>query len=487
MQGIIMKSAYPATPLSPYDHWLYINHASDYVTVYSPIEIDNFIENIRKEVTISFDPSIVFGPFLNELSINVPDITCVSTGISYDPSVSYIITQGSDIDGSIIYNALIEDSSVKNSEVFWSKILNFKTTANSILLDSSVYGSDIYDSTAFSRSEVVGCFISDSSLFYLDVSTSFIQSSFIRDSFISNSSIACVETFENSYIAGSDISYSILQNIVIYGSNLNRVIIDDSSILGGPTKAIDSSLNGVYISEAELKNIDASLCEIHNSFIEDSVILQTSFYDSSLLSIIINDAAIISNSVIQNSWTNAYQLWIDPSNYIWVIDDPTLPLADPSARIEIQGSSILDVSLYNVYVEDSSIYTSYISDASLINCTLYNVTVDPSTATLENCKIVQINMTQDCSIAWDVDSSTYYQKYIKKLDVGMNGGSTETVMSAGDYLDYINTNDLWRQFGDMYAWTTAPDECSDCHNLIDGFYVYNPHTFDVKIEYMLFV
>jgi hypothetical protein len=96
-------------------------------------------------------------------------------------------------------------------------------------------------------------------------------------------------------------------------------------------------------------------------------------------------------------------------------------------------------------------------------------------------------MTQDCSVTWDEDSSLYYQKYVKKLDVGMNGCSTETVMSAGDYLDHITSNDLWRKFGDLYAWTSAPDGCSDCDNLIDGFYVYNPHAFNVKIEYMLFV
>jgi len=488
VQGIIMKGIYPSeTPETPYDKWLYINHVRNYVTIYDPIEIDNFITNIRESVTITFDPSVIFGPFLNTLSISVPDFSCVSTGIIYDPSINYIIPQGTDIDGSIIYNALIEDCSIKNSEVYYSDILNFKTTSNSILLDSSVYGSDIYDGTFFSHSEVIGSFISDSSLSYLDVSTSFIQSSWIRNSFISDSSIACVNILWNSYLAGADICYSTLSNDIIYGSNLNRVILTDSSILSGISKAVDSSFNNVYISETEIRNSDISTCEIHNSFIEDSEIYNGSLYDSSILKTIINDNTSISNSIFQNGWTNAYQLWIDSSNYIWVIDDPTLPLSDPSARIQIQESTILDVSLNNVYAEDSSIYTSYVRDSSLVNCTLYNVTVDPSTTTLINCRIVQINMTQDCSVIWDVDSSTFYTKTIKTIDVGMNGCSTPYIMSAGDYLDWVTTNDYWNKFGDMYIWTSAPDGCPDCHNLINGFYVYNAHTFDCKIEYMLFI
>jgi len=324
-------------------------------------------------------------------------------------------------------------------------------------------------------------------MFFIDVSSSFIQSSWIKNSVIYDTSLTCVEIYENSYIEKSDISNSTLNNIVIRESNLNKVLLNDSSIESGITKIIDSSISRSYINDSELNNVDVSLCEISNSFIENSTILNSSFYDSSILNSILNDDISIYNSVIQNSWTNAYKLWVDPSEYIWIIEDYTLSLADPSSRVKIENSSILDVSLYNVYVKDSSIYTSYISDSSLINCTLYNVKIDPSTTTLENCKTVQINMSIDCSVEFDIDSSIYYEKYIKKLDVGLNGSSAETIMSAGDYLDWINTNDLWKKFGDMYIWTSAPDLYTGTNNLINGFYVYNPHDFEVKIEYMLFV
>ena len=110
-----------------------------------------------------------------------------------------------------------------------------------------------------------------------------------------------------------------------------------------------------------------------------------------------------------------------------------------------------------------------------------------STITMEDCTTIQINLNQSCDVSWGYDSSTFYQKSVKTIDVGMNGCSSDTVMSAGDYLDWITTNDYWNKFGDMYIWTTAPDGCSACNNLIDGFYVYNPHAFDIKIEYMLFV
>lgn len=85
-----------------------------------------------------------------------------------------------------------------------------------------------------------------------------------------------------------------------------------------------------------------------------------------------------------------------------------------------------------------------------------------------------------------IDTSTYYEKVRKKLDVGMSGDSTANTISAGDYLEWITTNEYWNKFGEFYSWTTTPDS-ADYKNLIDGFYVYNPHAFDIKIEYMLFV
>jgi hypothetical protein len=59
-------------------------------------------------------------------------------------------------------------------------------------------------------------------------------------------------------------------------------------------------------------------------------------------------------------------------------------------------------------------------------------------------------------------------------------------MSAGDYLEWITENEDWKKVGDSYIWTSAPDN-GDTRNLIDGFYVYNPQTFPVQIDYLIFV
>jgi len=34
---------------------------------------------------------------------------------------------------------------------------------------------------------------------------------------------------------------------------------------------------------------------------------------------------------------------------------------------------------------------------------------------------------------------------------------------------------------------SAPDMCYEWKNLLNGFYVFNPQKFDIKIEYLVFV
>jgi hypothetical protein len=85
-----------------------------------------------------------------------------------------------------------------------------------------------------------------------------------------------------------------------------------------------------------------------------------------------------------------------------------------------------------------------------------------------------------------IDSSTYYEKFTKKVEVGMSGSGDEKTLSAGDYLDYINSNDMWFKVGKFASRFTAPDHPDTAEkNLIGGFYLFNPQTFIVNIEYML--
>lgn len=284
MQGIIMRGIYPkSTPQTPYDKWLFINHVTDYVTVYEPIQIQNYLN----EIQITFDPSITFGPFIDDAS-------------EYADYYEEPIPPG--------------------------------TYPDILAIDCSIYGSDISDSSIW-----------DCSIGYTDFS-----------------------------------------NSVIENSRINQFMVDPS---------------------------------------ERSIIDQ--------------------NSIINNS-------------LVW-------------------NSSIYDCSIYN-----STLYYVGIERCTLYNCETELTTLDSSS------RVIRIN--EDVSIInTPMDPSTYYEKFVKRLDVGLNGSSSETIMSAGDYLDWVTTNNEWRKFGDLYAWTSAADGCVDCRNLIDGFYVYNPHPFDIKIEYMIFI
>jgi len=68
----------------------------------------------------------------------------------------------------------------------------------------------------------------------------------------------------------------------------------------------------------------------------------------------------------------------------------------------------------------------------------------------------------------------------------MSGASTSTTLSAGDYLYYVDTNNLWEKVGPVKIWLSTSDPAdSNIENLITGFYVFNPHTYAIKIDYMV--
>jgi len=81
------------------------------------------------------------------------------------------------------------------------------------------------------------------------------------------------------------------------------------------------------------------------------------------------------------------------------------------------------------------------------------------------------------------DSSTYVTKYV---DTGSSNTSTSTTICAGDYLNYISVNNMWDKIGYLYMKiNTFDQDDSLLKNLVPGFYVFNPHSFSVEIEYMM--
>ena len=141
-QGIVMKGIYPSsTTNDPYDHWLYINHVSDYVTYYEPVTLTSIITNIQKDLSVGYDPSTSFGvsePSLAldfdivDSSANIYDVSLLSFDVStvtttpIDTSISYdtstFVIDGSTVSWKDIYDCSISDSSISNSNVYDSSI-----------------------------------------------------------------------------------------------------------------------------------------------------------------------------------------------------------------------------------------------------------------------------------------------------------------------------------------------------------------------------
>jgi hypothetical protein len=115
-------------------------------------------------------------------------------------------------------------------------------------------------------------------------------------------------------------------------------------------------------------------------------------------------------------------------------------------------------------------------------------TLYPTTAEAESDRWLYMNHVPSTLTFYEAstgDAGSYVQ-YTKTVDVGMNGSSTSTTMSAGDYLYYIDINNLWDKVGSMRSWISAPDSTTSyTSNLLTGFYLYNPHEFPVQVDYIL--
>ena len=366
MQGIALKGIYPydysSITLCEEDKWIYLNHVSDYITVYDPISV-NYYKDASSALSIQFDSSTILGCGISEpLTYDVSFLTLVSPLLYTDLFLSGVI-----IDDSSIIDCSIGDSSISNS--------NMET-------DNYVTSSVIYNS-----------YIEDSSVYY--------------------------STIENySRTNNTEIGQSIVNFITSYKTFFEECSIGDSSISGGS---------------------------------------------------IINSSTI-TNTLIENSWVNA-----------------TLDASIGTSAIS--NCEIWDSSINNAIIEDCSIFRTYLEDVSLNECTIYNSIMDPSfyVSLADNNRIIMIDPSISNEIDINLDTSTFYLKHRNRLEVGMSGCSVDDVMSAGDYLNMVTVNGMWKKVGEMYIWTSGPDADCTTANLIDGFYVYNPHEFPVKIEYIVFV
>ena len=270
---------------------------------------------------------------------------------------------------------------------------------------------------------------------------------------------------------------------IVYPVIVDDIAIDPSDaafynvdIISEPSigiNIVDCSLYGSYMYDASIINCSIYESGIGTSYTNKSLFEDSSIQNVSVISSHINKDSIVIDSSLENSWVNAFEVI------------PGLWTNDVSCeRIYIEGGVIHDTSLNNTTISDASIYTSEIYDSSIINCTLYNTDLDDKTS-LENCTTIYINGTMDASLSYTLDSSLYYERFMKIVDVGRNGCGDEKTMSASEYLDYINTHNMWFKVGPFSSRFTASDH-PDYYtkNLIGGFYIFNPQTFPVQVEYM---
>jgi len=112
----------------------------------------------------------------------------------------------------------------------------------------------------------------------------------------------------------------------------------------------------------------------------------------------------------------------------------------------------------------------------------------PNSVTDQSSMYIDINHAPDYLVYFEpsTGNTDAYLRYYKAVDVGLNGASTDDTMSAADYLDYVQSNNKWEKVGVLKIWLAAQDpENSNVENLITGFYLFNPQTFAVQIEYMI--
>lgn len=462
-------------------------NTSTYIIDSSTVTWRNIFDCSISDSSISdsniYDSSI-FGSFINDsyiLGIIISDSSITGTYVSDSSSLNNLYINQSNLQNSTIVDA----STIASSTILQSVIVGESSSriiSAPTLSDSSIINYIINSGTA------INSYFKSSSISNIDSSTSIFDDSSIWNSEIYLSEILCSiikdSSISQSFIANSDVSGGDILDVSVYDS-----MLIDTSIYQGQFQ--DSSIYESIISKIETNNISITDSNIRNSILGNTIFSGTTINDVSIINdSIINNDSSISNSYMANIWTNSYVLIVNPSTgeKIYVTGDDTLSLDASFNRVNIYNSIIWDGSLNNAIIYDSSLYNCWFQDTSLIRCTTYNCDYDVSVYADPSTRDILVDPSISCAYEITSDSSTFYLKHKKKLEIGMSGCSVDDLLSAGDYLNLITKNNMWKKIGDMYIWTSAPDpnNCTE-KNLIDGFYAYNPHTFSVQVEYMVFV
>jgi hypothetical protein len=249
-------------------------------------------------------------------------------------------------------------------------------------------------------------------------------------------------------------------------SQQKQVFLFDTSVCTGTnsmTMSVDLSLNHYrsfrhYDSalHAQANSVDGvDIANALNIQFQNQGILITATYDTSGLIFTSNTAGY------QIDITNVYATCTNnPSvGYLMIYDTSTSIPA-----FKYPNTAMLGYVLRVIYPSTAADYESYVEITHVPEILTY---FEPSTGNTE------------CWV-----------KYTKSIDIGLAGKTSNypNVMSANEYLAYIEENNKWEKVGLIRIWLAAVDPANSAiKNLIPGFYVYNPHTFAVQITYMTIV
>ena len=517
IQGFTMPTTLGSDTTNPYFMWvdMSINYYQNFAYIYANIEasanysnnvdiqyaLDEALEARSISATATYDPStLFFGGSQNGYEFNVSNVKLRLIDASENSSSPFtaIIVNGVNIEQSWV---LTEDTS---ENVPYAKYPN--TGMQGVILkgiyptdyengvDGWVYINHVTDYISIYSTIDLSIFDTSTALLIIFDGSTYIGSM----PAVTNTFSVDTSTFGLHDVSLSDVSISSIHiteskftRCGLYDVSAYKVHIDGSILDASVANYLkDTSVYSSIINKTRTINCLLSKSDITGSIFSDTTIERSNISDCSIINnSIINNDSSITNCYLQSAWTNTYVLLVNPSTMqkIFITEDESLSIDTPAYQVRIKNCLVWDSSINNALITDTSLYNSYIEDSSLVNCTTYNCLFDSSTSA-HGSRDYLIDASIGCVFDIIDETSTYYRMVRKGVDVGKSGASSESVISAGDYLNWVTINSRWNKVGQLYFWTSVPDS-ADCtiKNLIDGFYVYNPHDFNVKIEYLVFL
>lgn len=318
------------------------------------------------------------------------------------------------------------------------------------------------------------------------------------------------EVFNNEIIISVDASACEFRNCQILDSSLSDNCKVKDSYICNSYMTTGTLTNNVTCASAMFTNVTVENASIHET---NLYAYNTKFYNSYLLNLHASGCTLtdtnVENIQAENSIINGTNIHssINASFNKFVIGSAVSfsSISETNMKYcKLNDSSLAgnEFILMECNINNSSIYdtgnrmiTYYIKDSilngrnDLTNAIVCNSSVHNMGSNNRN--IISYSLTNDISvngyqkIKYHYDSSTKYVK--NKYNISVETSCDPSTLSATQLLNYINSNNKWFKVGELYSITGAEDRPNTTDmNKIPGFYVYNPHPFPIKLEYIIF-